>query len=64
MVWNSLTYYSEKLADIVDTSVTLVESMMAGLSPLNSVEQYVTAANENSIYIEWIKSINCLLHCQ
>jgi hypothetical protein len=41
VVWNSLTYYSEKLAETADTFITLMESMMAGLSPLNSVEQNV-----------------------
>jgi hypothetical protein len=40
----SLTYPSEKLALTVGAAVTLMESMMAEVADLNSVEQHITAA--------------------
>jgi hypothetical protein len=48
----SLTYPSEKLSETVGATVTLMESMMAEVAHLNSVEQHITAAMKNSIDFE------------
>jgi hypothetical protein len=45
----SLTYPSEKMVETVGTSVTLLETMMAEVAHLNSVEQYITTAIKNSV---------------
>jgi hypothetical protein len=59
----SLTY-SKKLVETVDTSVTLMKSMMAEVAHLNLMEQNITAAFKNIIYFEWIGSTDRLLHQQ
>jgi hypothetical protein len=51
----SLTYPSEKLVETVGAAVTLMESMMAEVAHLNSVEQHITATINNSIDFEWIR---------
>jgi hypothetical protein len=43
----SLTYPSEKLVETVGAAVTLMESMMAEVAHLNSVEQHITSAIKN-----------------
>jgi hypothetical protein len=60
----SLTYPSEKLVETVGGAVTLMESMMAEVAHLNSVEQHITAAIKNSIDFEWIRCTGSLLHHQ
>jgi hypothetical protein len=45
----SLTYPSEKLVETVSAAVTLMESMMAEVAHLNSVEQHITAAIKNRL---------------
>jgi hypothetical protein len=60
----SLTYPSEKLVKTVGVAVTLMESMMAEVAHLNSVEQHITAAIMNSIDFEWIRCTGCSLHHQ
>jgi hypothetical protein len=51
----SLTYPSEKLVETVGAVVTLIESMMAEVAHLNSLEQHSRAAIKNSIDFEWIR---------
>jgi hypothetical protein len=54
----------EKLVGTVGTAVTLVESVMAEVALLNSVEQHITAAIKHNIDFEWIKCTGCSLHHQ
>jgi hypothetical protein len=56
-----LTYPSEKLADTVGAAVTIMESVMAEVAHLNSVEQHITAGIKNSIDFEWIRCTGCSL---
>jgi hypothetical protein len=58
----SLTYPSEKLVETVGTSVTVLENMMPEVAHLDSVEQCITAAINNSIDFGWIKSTSCSHH--
>jgi hypothetical protein len=58
----SLTYPSGKLMEIVGTSVTLLESIMAGVAHLNSVEKHITAAIKNRTDFEWIGCTGCSVH--
>ncbi|XP_023721687.1 uncharacterized protein LOC111872233 [Cryptotermes secundus] len=60
----SLTCPSEKLVETVGVAVTLMESMMAEVAHLNSVEQHITAAIMKSIDFEWIRCTGCSLHYQ
>jgi hypothetical protein len=46
----------------VGAAVTLLESMMAEVAHLNSVEQHITAAIKNSIDVERIRCTGCSLH--
>jgi hypothetical protein len=48
----SLTY--PEMVETVGTTVTLVESMMAQVAHMNSVEQHITAAIKNSLDCEWM----------
>jgi hypothetical protein len=59
-----LTYPSAKLVETVDIAITLMESMLAEVTHLSSVEQHITAAIKNSIDLEWIKCIGCSIHHQ
>jgi hypothetical protein len=61
-VIQSLAYPSEKLLEAVGIYVTLMESMMAEVAVLNSVEQHITAVIENSVYFEWIRYAGCSPH--
>jgi hypothetical protein len=56
----SPTYPSEKLF----AAATLIESVMAEVAHLNSVEQHITAAIKNSIDLELIRYTGCSLHHQ
>jgi hypothetical protein len=49
----SLTNSSEKLVETIGATVTVMESMMAEMTYLNSVEQQITAAIKNSIDFEF-----------
>jgi hypothetical protein len=49
----SLTYPFEKLVETVRAAVTLMESMMAEVAHLHSVEQLITAAIKNGIDFEF-----------
>jgi hypothetical protein len=60
----SLTYFSENLVETVFAAVTLMESTMAEVAHLNSVEHHITAAIKNSIHFEWISYTGCSLHHQ
>ncbi|XP_033606755.1 uncharacterized protein LOC111862951 isoform X2 [Cryptotermes secundus] len=60
----SLTYPSEKLVETVGTAVTLMESIMAEATHLNSVEQHITAAIKSTIDFKWIRCSACSLHHQ
>jgi hypothetical protein len=60
----SLTYPCEKLMEAYDIAVTLVESVMAEVAHLNSVEQHITAAIKSTIDFEWIRCKACSVHQQ
>jgi hypothetical protein len=60
----SVTYPSEKLVKTLGTAITLMESLMAEVAHLSSVEQHMTAAIKNTIYFEWIRCVGCSLHHQ
>jgi hypothetical protein len=57
-----LTYPFAKLVKTVGTAVTLMESVVAEVAHLNSVEQRV--AIKNSTDFEWIRYTGCSLHHQ
>jgi hypothetical protein len=59
-----LTYPSEKLVETVSAAVTLMESMMAEVAHLNSVEQHVTAAIKNSIWLFTTPPTNNRWYCE
>jgi hypothetical protein len=48
----------------VGTAVTIMESVLAEVAHLNSVEQHITAAIKKSIDFEWIRCTSCTLHHQ
>jgi hypothetical protein len=50
----SLTCPSEKLVETVGTTVTLMESMMAEVAHLSSVQHHIPAAIKNSTDFEWM----------
>jgi hypothetical protein len=50
--------------ETVGTSVTLLETVMAEVAHLNSLEQHITAAIKNSVDFDWIRSTGCSLHHQ
>jgi hypothetical protein len=58
----SLTYPYEKLVETVGTTVTLLETMMAEVAHLNSLEQRITTAIKNSVDFHWIRSTGSLHH--
>jgi hypothetical protein len=60
----SLTYPSEKLVETVDASLRLLESMMANVAHMVSVEEQVTVNIKQTIYFGWIESSGCSLHSQ
>jgi hypothetical protein len=43
----TLTYASEKLVEIVDTSVTLLETLMAEVTHVNSAEQHIVWSSQS-----------------
>jgi hypothetical protein len=59
-----LTYPSEKLVETVGAAVTIMESMMAEVAHLKSLEQRITAAIKNNVDLEWIRCTGCSLHHQ
>lgn len=60
----SLTYPSEKLVETVGTTAALMESVMAEVARLSSVEQHIAAAIKNSIDFKWIRCTGCSLRSQ
>jgi hypothetical protein len=58
-----LTYPSEKLVEAV-AAVTVIESMMAEVAHLNSLEQLITSVIKSSIDFEWIRCTGSSLHRQ
>jgi hypothetical protein len=60
----SLTCPSEKLVETDGAAVILMESMMAEVAHLNSVEQHITAAIKHNTDFEWIRCTGCSLHRQ
>jgi hypothetical protein len=48
----------------METVGSAMESMVAEVPYLDSVEQYITAAIKNSIDFEWIRCTDCSLHQQ
>jgi hypothetical protein len=61
---HSHTYPSKKLVETAGTAVTAMESMMAEVAHLNSVEQHITAAIKSTTDFEWIRCTGCSLHHQ
>jgi hypothetical protein len=57
----SLSYPSEKFKETVGSAM---ESMVAEVAHLNSVEQHITAAIKNSTDFEWIRCTDCSLYHQ
>jgi hypothetical protein len=59
-----LTYPSEKLVETVSASITLLESKMAKVAHMGSVEEKMTIAMKETIDFGRIESSGCSLHCQ
>jgi arginine deiminase len=56
--------FFEKLIETVGAAVTPLESMIAEVAHLNSLEQHITAAIKNSNDFERIRNTGCSLHHQ
>ena len=59
-----LTYPSEKLVETVGASISLLESKMAKVAHMGSVEEKMTVAIKETVEFGWIGSSGCLLHSQ
>ena len=59
-----LTYPSEKLLETVGASVPLLESKMAKVAHMGSVEEKMTVAIKDTVDFGWIGSSGCLQHSQ
>ena len=59
-----LTYPSEKLVDTVGSSIYLLESKMAKVAHMGSVEERMTVAIKEILDFEWTGSSGCSLHSQ
>jgi hypothetical protein len=60
----SLTYSSEKLVETVGASLSLLESMMANVAHMGSVEEKITVNIKQTIDFGWIESSGWSLHSQ
>ena len=60
----SLTFHSERLAENVSASVTVLDFMMADIVHTHSVEEKITAAIKNTIDFGWIQSSGCSIRHQ
>ena len=59
-----LTYPSEKLVETVGASISLLESKMAKVAHMGSVEEKITGAIKEIVDFRWIGSSGCSLHSQ
>ena len=59
-----VTYPSEKLIETVGASLSLLESTMAKVAHMGSVEEKMTVAIKETVDFGWIGSSGCLLHRQ
>jgi hypothetical protein len=59
-----LTYHSEKLVETVGASISLLESKMAKVPHMGSVEEKMTVATKETVAFGWIGSSGCSLHSQ
>jgi hypothetical protein len=60
----SLIYPYERLVEMVNSSVTVLDGMMAEIAHLYSLEKKITAATKSTVDFKWIWSSVCLLHHQ
>jgi hypothetical protein len=60
----SLTYPSEKLVETAGASISLLESKMAKVAHMGSVEEKMRVAIKETIDFGWIGSAGCSLHSQ
>jgi hypothetical protein len=59
-----LTYPSEKTVETVGASISLLESKMAKVAHMGSVEERMTVAIKEILDFEWTGSSGCSLHSQ
>ena len=59
-----LTYPSEKLVETVGASISLLESKIAKVPHMGSVEEKITVAIKETVDFGWIGSSGCSLHSQ
>jgi len=59
-----LTYPSKKLVETVGASVSLLESKMAKVAHMGSVEEKMTVVIKETVDFGWIGSSGCSLHSQ
>ena len=59
-----LTYPSQKLLETAGASVSVLESKMAQVAHMGSVEENMTVVFKETIDFGWIGSSGCLLHSQ
>ena len=57
-----LTYPSKKLVETVSASISQLESKMAKVAHMGSVEEKMTVASKKTFNVGWIGSSGCLLH--
>ena len=57
-----LTYPSEKLVETVGASVSLLESKMAKVAHIGSVEEKMRVAIKETVDFGWIGTFSCSLH--
>jgi hypothetical protein len=58
----SVIYPSEKVVETFGIAVTLMESVIAEVAHLNSVEQHITSSIKNIIDFKLIECTGCSLH--
>jgi hypothetical protein len=59
-----LTYPSEKLVETVSASISLLDSKMAKVAHMGSVEEKMTVAIRETFNFGWTGSSGCSLHSQ
>jgi len=61
---HSLIYPTEKLVQIVDTAVTVLEGMISEVTHTDIVKSCITSAIKEIISFDWITLTGCPLHHQ
>jgi len=64
MTKESPTCPSERLVEIVITSITVLDGVMADVAHTQSVKEKITGANKNIVDFGWIHSSGCLIDHQ